>query len=180
MSKDRFQRKLLSKVELDEYATGALGLSADQVGTAAYKSNRKYLIPDNAGQKALIANQLVANVHKRWTLFGSTDWGVWPTAEVPGLFTAVRASRGYTEPIWEKRGEIVGPEDSEYLCCLVAVALYASWDVLLIDLEGGNGAFCSHDDWMCAMGPDRAFRRKLTKMMHCHGPKFLGWQVEED
>ncbi|MGV3617436.1 MAG: hypothetical protein ACO1SV_19085 [Fimbriimonas sp.] len=114
-----------------------------------------FKIDGDSGSKSFLARFLVGYALGSSALLYIHENGIWPSSELPGLFDRVRASQGFPHLLHECRGERVGPEEEEYLECLVACGLYFVWGFFLFNPDTKLIFLVSHDEYFIVAGVDR-------------------------
>jgi hypothetical protein len=75
-----------------------------------------------------------------------TEWGVWPSAERPHIFTRLRASYGELRPLIDIPAHVFAPSEVEDALSFVTLGVLFLWDVNVIGRGGARMLQYSHDE----------------------------------
>jgi hypothetical protein len=126
--------------------------------------SRMYLLPTDSGAKTSLARSIANGWYEgRDVLFCIVEVDVWETSQNMFLFEKFRASTGDTRFLYEADCHLFGPEDSEYLEALLALALYFVWGAFLVDSEGKLITIIDDDERVSITTKDEACLEVATR-----------------
>lgn len=97
-------------------------------------------------RKGALAKLIARSMSTASVVLSVHGWGVWPSGEIPELFERIRSSAGVKPGPNECAGDLISPEESDYLLCLVACCLFSCWDFSIVGSDGALMLYCTHDD----------------------------------
>lgn len=120
----------------------------------------------DSGNKSAIAKHLAEHlVGPKGAIFCATDWGVWPSSEIPELFYRIRSFQGFPHQVWEVQAEKVEESEKEYYTCLLACGLYFIWGFVAINLDNGLLIHFSHDEGMDVVCADSDLEQEIMSRL---------------
>ncbi|HVZ81007.1 MAG TPA: hypothetical protein VHE12_09480 [bacterium] len=106
-----------------------------------YKNKISYTLPKDSGIKTALARSLKSffedSLSGKDGIFWITDWEVWPSSENQNLFYAYRKTLKDDRTILDAPFHIFDNRDIDAIECLLDLALYFIWGVVLI-FPGGK------------------------------------------
>jgi hypothetical protein len=169
--------KRLNQSEVEEIVQSKVLPNVEKLRSSKSKSRPRFgLAESKAAKLVALAHYIGRVVQEGESLFFVSEWGIW--LDVPGMVERVRASEGPADSLAAYPGELVLPEEEDYIRCLILLGLIFSWDMMFVNLETGNGFFCSHDEWVTPIG-EESFVRKTAAVLEeeFEFPRFLGFRV---
>jgi hypothetical protein len=135
-----------SLLSIDQFMELSASLYIESVPD--FEEINAYMTPESAIFKTIFANNLTTEFSGKRCLFRPLEWGVWPSAEVPGLYAAIGAAHGIDRQVYSEMVDDIAPGESEYLAQVVAVSMYMCYEFVLAIPELATSIFYSHDDYV--------------------------------
>lgn len=152
---------IVSTAFVEEALRGILPISRASLRSAVTSQGVSFIVPGDAGRKVALARLLVSALGASEVVVAYECWEVWPSSEMMGMFLRIRGSEGVSASLAEADAELVPPSESEYLECVVACALFFSWDFALISPSTQLLVFASNDEVLTAFGYPESLRLLL-------------------
>ena len=136
----------------------------DELASAGFFWESAYRIPPDSGRKTalarLLANHLAGSTESMLWIHG---YGIWPSSENPKLFVAVRRAFGENRPLASAPCHLYTEADRDYVECLVDLALYFVWDVMILQQDA---VVClSHDEVLQVSARETASHATLDELL---------------
>jgi hypothetical protein len=142
--------RILSSEEGQEWLTLNLWNQLTERSLRREFSQRvSYLLPADAGKKTGLARRLTASVdYTGEGLLWIDAWGIWPSCENMRLFQAYRKSLREERPLQDAPFHVFTEPDSHDVECLLDLALYFFWDVIVLEGSRSKAVRISHDEYI--------------------------------
>lgn len=126
---------------------GAIGCKRGESRVA-----RSYLLPPDSGAKSSLAKYIAQAVTKPCYLC-ITEYGIWPSAEIPLLFELVRKAVGEDRDVNVAPCHYFDDKDTDLIAVVIALCLYFVWGCSVVECANERIWTISHDEWISVSGP---------------------------
>jgi len=121
--------------------------SYHQFRRAVFSNVPMYSLADlDSIRKGALSKLIAGYFESSQTILFVHLYKVWPSGEIPELFRRIRQSQGLMQSLYECPGELIGPEETDYLLCQTACCLYNCWDFSLCSTDRRLRLYATHDD----------------------------------
>lgn len=161
--------QILTKAEAAEWLRRR-GLNANGFREKEYSHRHSCHISEDTGKKTSLGKSLAAFLRASpEILLWITEFAVWPSSECMALFDGYRRSLGEVRQLTEAPAHAFSSEDGEALECVLTMALYFFWSVLLLDPSRHVLINVSHDEMVDIYSDDSKFVAELKAIFTSHG-----------